>query len=316
MGTSTLYRNIVVFLVSLIIFNLAVGFFKTLLLERKTQSTKVNYSVLDSKKNQDFSEESKLNFIDQSKEMNEIFDTYNFSADTFLSNQNGNIIIFSSLPKDFMSIESTMERKKLFTNTLVPIIFIENQKILNDRKKILDWLNEMEGESISKEFWPQWLLDLSKKYDYKESNLGNLLMRVDIVPISLALGQAAIESGWGTSRYAREGNAIFGQYTFDKNQGLKPNRREKDKDFLIKRFSNLSESTMSYLKNLNTHRAYEKFRQKRKNLRMNGENLSGKVLLEFLQNYSERRENYISDLKKMIRSNYFSRFDFSQYYIN
>ena len=124
-----------------------------------------------------------------------------------------------------------MERKKLFTNTLVPIIFIENQKILNDRKKILDWLNEMEGESISKEFWPQWLLDLSKKYDYKESNLGNLLMRVDIVPISLALGQAAIESGWGTSRYAREGNAIFGQYTFDKNQGLKPNRREKDKDF-------------------------------------------------------------------------------------
>ncbi len=316
MGTSTLYRNIVVFLVSLIIFNLAVGFFKTLLLERKTQSTKVNYSVLDSKKNQDFSEESKLNFIDQSKEMNEIFDTYNFSADTFLSNQSGNIIIFSSLPKDFMSIESVMERKKLFINTLVPIIFIENQKILNNRKKILDWLNEMEGESISKEFWPQWLLDLSKKYDYKESNLGNLLMRVDIVPISLALGQAAIESGWGTSRYAREGNAIFGQYTFDKNQGLKPNRREKDKDFLIKRFSNLSESTMSYLKNLNTHRAYEKFRQKRKNLRMNGENLSGKVLLEFLQNYSERRENYISDLKKMIRSNNFARFDFSQYYIN
>ena len=100
------------------------------------------------------------------------------------------------------------------------------------KKKILDWWRESNGENFSRDFWPQWLFELSEKYESNDSNLGNLLIKVDIVPISLALAQAAIESGWGTSRYSREGNAIYGQYTFDEKKGLKPLKEMQMKSFL------------------------------------------------------------------------------------
>ena len=111
------------------------------------------------------------------------------------------------------------------------------------------------------------------------------------------MAQAAIESGWGTSRYLREGNAIFGQYTFDKNKGMVPSQRDKGKEFLVRKFSNLSDATRSYIKNLNTHPAYDKFRQERRNMRMSGELLSGKQLANYLTSYSERRGEYIKDQK-------------------
>ena len=117
-----------------------------------------------------------------------------------------------------------------------------------------------------------------KRYKVKNKSIDQLLVKVDIIPVSLALSQAAIESGWGTSRYLRDGNAIYGQYTFDKENGIVPKRRDEDKEFLIRKFSSLSDATRSYMKNLNTHRAYEKFRQERRKLRMNGETLSGKKL--------------------------------------
>ena len=103
-----------------------------------------------------------------------------------------------------------LREKKLFINTLIPIIYSENLKILSERKKILDWWRESDGENFSRDFWPQWLFELSEKYESNDSNLGNLLIRVDVVPISLALAQAAIESGWGTSRYSREGMPSLG----------------------------------------------------------------------------------------------------------
>ena len=250
-----------------------------------------------------------MDYISESSEMIEIFKKYQFSVDNLLNNQSANLIIFSSLPKDFMEIQPVIERKRLFINTLIPIIYSENLQILNDRKKILDWWRESDGENFSRDFWPQWLFELSEKYGSSDSNLGNLLVRVDIIPISLALAQAAIESGWGTSRYSREGNAVFGQYTFDESKGLKPRDRNKNQEFFIKKFSNLSESVRSYLKNINTHLAYADFREERKKLRMNGENLSGYKLVNFLKDYSERREFYIKDVKEIITSNNFQKFD-------
>ena len=114
-----------------------------------------------------------------------------------MNNESANLIIFSSLPDDFMEIKPVVE-KKTFINTLIPIIYSENLKILNERKKILDWWkNPM--EKFSRDFLPLWLFELSEKYESNDSNLGNLLIKVDIVPISLALSQAAIESG--TKRY-------------------------------------------------------------------------------------------------------------------
>ena len=317
MGSSSLYKNLIYLLISLIFINIAVGFYKSVSKNYKSKSSKINYSILNKDKDiKSNSEQQTVDFIGEAKEMMDIFEKYNFSVDSFLAEDSSNLIVFSSLPKDFMTIEPVTERKKLFINTLIPIIFIENKKILDDRKRILDWWRKSDGDSYSRDFWPSWLFELSEKYDSEEPNLGNLLIKVDAIPISLALAQAAIESGWGTSRYLRDGNAIYGQYTFDKENGIVPKRRDEDKEFLIRKFSSLSDATRSYMKNLNTHRAYEKFRQERRKLRMNGETLSGKKLSNFLTSYSERKMAYVKDLKKLIESNNFMKFDSIYFFAN
>ena len=303
------YKNLGIFLISLLLINIAVGFYNGFTKKKAPNGLTVNYTIRNTKIFDVTPSDVKVDYISESSEMMEIFNKYQFSVDNLLNNQSANLVIFSSLPNDFMKIQPVIERKKLFINTLIPIIYSENLQILNDRKKILDWWRESDGENFSRDFWPQWLFELSEKYGSSDSNLGNLLVRVDIIPISLALAQAAIESGWGTSRYSREGNAVFGQYTFDESKGLKPRDRNMNEEFFIKKFSNLSESVRSYLKNINTHLAYADFREERKKLRMNGENLSGYKLVNFLKDYSERREFYIKDVKEIITSNNFQKFD-------
>ena len=306
---STFYRNLIILLVSLALLNVAVGFYSSFNKSKQSKSTQINYTIENMKFNDETLKSKSVDYISQADEMLEIFKKYEFSVDSFLNDESANLIIFSSLPDDFMEIKSVNERKKLFINTLLPIIYSENLKILEDRKKILDWWNESQGENFSRDFWPSWLFELSEKYETSDSNLGNLLMKVDVIPISMALAQAAIESGWGTSRYLREGNAIYGQYTFEKDKGIRPERRESNEKFFIKKFSNLSESTRSYFKNINTHRAYVDFREERKKLRMNGVKLSGVKLVKFLTSYSERREEYVKDVENIIQSNNFMKFD-------
>ena len=306
---STFYKNLIILLVSLALLNVAVGFYSSFNKSKQSKSTQINYTIENMKFNDETLESKSVDYISQADEMLEIFKKYEFSVDSFLNDESANLIIFSSLPDDFMEIKSVNERKKLFINTLLPIIYSENLKILEDRKKILDWWNESQGENFSRDFWPSWLFELSEKYETSDSNLGNLLMKVDVIPISMALAQAAIESGWGTSRYLREGNAIYGQYTFEKDKGIRPERRESNEKFFIKKFSNLSESTRSYFKNINTHRAYVDFREERKKLRMNGVKLSGVKLVKFLTSYSERRDEYVKDVENIIQSNNFMKFD-------
>ena len=306
---STFYRNLIILLVSLALLNVAVGFYSSFNKSKQSKSTQINYTIENMKFNDETLKSKSVDYISQADEMVEIFKKYEFSVDSFLNDESANLIIFSSLPDDFMEIKSVNERKKLFINTLLPIIYSENLKILEDRKKILDWWNESQGENFSRDFWPSWLFELSEKYETSDSNLGNLLMKVDVIPISMALAQAAIESGWGTSRYLREGNAIYGQYTFEKDKGIRPERRESNEKFFIKKFSNLSESTRSYFKNINTHRAYDDFREERKKLRMNGVKLSGVKLVKFLTSYSERRDEYVKDVENIIQSNNFMKFD-------
>ena len=302
-------RNLIVLLVSLIFINLAIGFYKSFSTMKNIGNSSISFTVQDKSMLKYISKESKVDFIGEANEMIDIFKKYNFSVESFLNDQSSNLIIFSSWPNDFLNIKSVNKRKKLFINTLLPIIFVENRKILEDRKRILDWWNQSGGEVVSREFWPNWLFELSEKYNYTESSIGRLLIRVDIVPLSLALSQAAIESGWGSSRYMNEGNAIFGQYTYDSENGIKPRERANGKKFFVKKFSTLSESVRSYLKNINTHSAYEDFRQERRKLRMNGESLSGNVLVNYLKNYSERNQAYVDDLKLLIETNNFMKFD-------
>ncbi len=302
-------RNLIVLLVSFIFINLAIGFYKSFSTMKNIGNSSISFTVQDKSMLKYISKESKVDFIGEANEMIDIFKKYNFSVESFLNDQSSNLIIFSSWPNDFLNIKSVNKRKKLFINTLLPIIFVENRKILEDRKRILDWWNQSGGEVVSREFWPNWLFELSEKYNYTESSIGRLLIRVDIVPLSLALSQAAIESGWGSSRYMNEGNAIFGQYTYDSENGIKPRERANEKKFFVKKFSTLSESVRSYLKNINTHSAYEDFRQERRKLRMNGESLSGNILVNYLENYSERNQAYVDDLKLLIETNNFMKFD-------
>ena len=312
-SVSNFNRNLVIFLVSLALINLAIGFYKSFNKSKESNTTQINYEVKNLNVENSDIDGMRVDYISRANEMLEIFKKYNFSVDRFLKDESANLIIFSSLPDDFMEIQPVNERKKLFINTLLPIIYAENLKILEDRKKILDWWSESQGENFSRDFWPAWLFELSEKYDAVDSNLGNLLIKVDVIPISMALSQAAIESGWGTSRYLREGNAVYGQYTFEKNKGIEPAKRDSSQKFFIRKFENLSESTKSYFKNINTHLAYEGLREERKKLRMNGEVLSGLKLADFLTSYSERKQEYVKDVKKIIESNNFMKFDNSSF---
>ena len=298
------------FLIFLMLSNYLIVFGKYLFFDKNADdSVPINYEIFGSKNIEDNMTEIESDSINLSNEMFEIFENYNFSIDSFLDRSYQNIVVFSALPEDFLDIESVKLKKDLFIKTILPIVFLENEKVLEERNKILQWWTETEGGEIDKDFWPEWLKSIVEKYSFDGENIGNLLMSVDIVPISLALSQAAIESGWGTSRYARDGNAIFGQYTYDEEVGLLPKERSDGKKYLIRKFSNISESTASYIKNLNTHSAYIKFREVRKKLRMNGDRMDGGLLAEELINYSERKNLYIQDIKDMIKANNFERFD-------
>ena len=158
-------RNLVVLLVSFIFINLAIGFYKSYSNIKNIGNSSISFTVQDKSMLDYMNEESKVDFIGEANEMIDIFEKYNFSVDSFLNDQSSSLIIFSSWPKDFLKINSVKKRKNLFINTILPIIFIENRKILEDRKRILDWWNQSDGESFSREFWPGWLFELSEKYN-------------------------------------------------------------------------------------------------------------------------------------------------------
>ena len=173
--SKAIYRNLVVLLVSFICINLAVGFYRSFSNIKNIGNTSISFTVQDKSMLAYMNNESKVDFIGKANEMIDIFEKYNFSVESFLNDQSSNLIIFSSWPNDFLNIKSVNKRKKLFINTLLPIIFVENRKILEERKRILDWWNQSGGDVASREFWPNWLFELSEKYDYTESSIGRLL---------------------------------------------------------------------------------------------------------------------------------------------
>jgi Bax protein len=132
---------------------------------------------------------------------------------------------------------------------------------------------------------------------------------VDPVPPSLALAQAAIESAWGTSRFAVQGNNLFGQWCYKKGCGLVPLQRNSDSHHEVAKFATVSESVESYIRNINTHRAYIDFRATRAQLRGAESPASGYQLAENLLEYSELREKYVHEVQAVIRINNLARYD-------
>ena len=213
-------------------------------------------------------------------------------------------IYLSQLPKDLDRLKNTKKKKNTFIKIVMPLILDENNKILENRKKLFKIL----GKSTNSMGEKRWLKRRFKEYGIKKGDITELKVRMDIIPASIAIAQAAIESGWGTSRFALEGNAMFGQWTWSKN-GIEPTDKSKNQDHKILRFSMLRSSVKAYKNNLNTHRGYREFREKRAELRKNNKKISGLKLVNYLHNYAATGKNYTKILKKIIEQNRLTDFD-------
>ncbi len=213
-------------------------------------------------------------------------------------------IYFTQFPRDLDNLQSVQLKKETFIKIVLPLIVAENEKILDDREK-LKILSEKKYTSDTEK---QWLRQKLLEYKVKKADLSELMMRMDIIPVSIALAQAAKESGWGTSRFALEGNAIFGQWTWD-GQGIAPLKRDGDKSHKILKFPILRASVKAYKNNLNTHKSYYKFREKRKSLRDKNKSISGLALTDTLKNYAQTGSEYTKILNQIITQNRLSDFE-------
>ncbi|MFM2042691.1 MAG: hypothetical protein RLY86_1267 [Pseudomonadota bacterium] len=220
----------------------------------------------------------------------------------------------ASMPRDMGGEAiSPDDRKQLFIKTMLPLVLMANERIGADRARLqhLHGLREA-GHGLSQQD-QVWLADLADRYGLDRSegvDTTLLLRRVDLVPVSLTLAQAAEESGWGTSRFAQQGNALFGQLTWSPDQaGIAPRNRQPGESHRFRSFEDLFASVQAYMHNLNTHRAYLDFRRQRASLRKADKPLDGLHLAGTLVRYSERGQGYVGALRQLIRVNDLNDFD-------
>ena len=215
----------------------------------------------------------------------------------------------TGVPRGLPDIRDPSERKTFFLTLALPLILEANQRILGKRERLQQiTFRLMEGQPISVEM-RDWLGRLADEYGAEPDRIDVLLSRVDAVPVSLALAQAANESGWGTSRFSLEGNAFFGQWTTAGGRGMVPRERPEGMTYKVRAFDRLIDSVHAYMLNLNTHRSYRKFRAMRQDLREAGEPLDGMMLAGALKSYSELGDEYVAMLRGIIRVNDLEAFD-------
>jgi len=212
-------------------------------------------------------------------------------------------VYLSKLPPDLKNIKSTSKRKDTFIKIILPLIIDENNKILENRKKLFKIL----GKPVNSMGEKRWLKRRYEEYQIKNEDIAELKVRMDIIPTSLVIAQAAKESGWGTSRFALKGNAMFGQWTYGKD-GIKP-KDSKGTDHKVLAFPMLRSSIMAYQRNLNTHRAYGEFREKRADLRESNKKISGLDLVNYLESYAATGKEYVKILTNIISQNKLTDFD-------
>lgn len=213
-----------------------------------------------------------------------------------------------SLPKNLTAGDSGWAHKQDFIRTLLPLVLAENEAIQNDRARAQRLRQHMAQGHKLYSANRTWLINLAERYgmegfDPQTGDWKELLRRVDGVPPSMALAQAAVESGWGTSRFALHGNAVFGQWSWKPGSGIIPAGRIPGGSHEIRSFDRLSESVSAYLHNLNTHDYYAKFREHRAATRAKGKLAPGVELVKYLDRYSKAGKEYIKDLRTVIQSN-------------
>ena len=213
-------------------------------------------------------------------------------------------VALTLLPNEIKMIENTNKRKEFFIQIVLPLILKENNNIKLDRKRLFSIINKSNNTDLEK----KWLDKKYKQYGIPSKDLSTLKIRMDEVPVSLALAQAAKETGWGTSRFAQEGNALFGQWTWS-GEGLKPKDADKNEGHKVMKFNVLQASVRAYQRNLNTHSSYKEFRKERAKLRDKGLPLNSIILSKFLDEYAETGNQYVEVLKKIIKQNNLEDFD-------
>ncbi len=234
----------------------------------------------------------------------ELFKSTNYSLEDVRKNKLVKPISLTLLPTEITKIENAKRRKDLFIRIILPLVIAENNSIKLDRNKLFNILNK--SKNTKKE--QDWLNSKFKQYGVVNKNLSTLKVRMDEVPVSMAIAQAAKETGWGTSRFAQEGNALFGQWTWS-GEGIKPSEADDDSTHKVMKFNVLQASVKAYQRNLNTHSTYKSFRSARAELRNKGKKLDSMILSEYLDEYAETGKKYVKILQKIIRQNNLVDFD-------
>ena len=275
------------------------------LLENKT-------TKLDEKLNKKFLYEDILTFDEQPSDVillsaatiQELFKSTNYNLKDVRKNKLVKPISLDLLPKEIVKIENTKKRKELFIQIILPLVIDENNSIKLDRMKLFSILNKSKNTKTEQ----VWLNMKFKQYGVVNKDLSTLKIRMDEVPVSMAIAQAAKETGWGTSRFAQEGNALFGQWTWS-GRGIKPAEAESDSTHKVMRFKFLQASVKAYQRNLNTHSSYKDFRSARAELRDKRKKLDSMILTEYLDKYAETGKEYVKILQQIIKQNDLKDFD-------
>ena len=234
----------------------------------------------------------------------QLFEDTNYKLDDVRKSKLVKPIALTLLPAEIKMIENVKKRKEFFIQIILPLILEENKKINLDRKRLFNIINKSNNSSSEK----KWLERKYKQYGIPSKDLSVLKIRMDIIPVSLAIAQAAKETGWGTSRFAQQGNALFGQWTWS-GEGLKPKEAEKNEGHKVMKFNILQASVRAYQRNINTHSSYQDFRLARAKLRDSGESLDSMILSSYLDKYAETGNQYVKVLQKIIVQNNLKDFD-------
>ena len=234
----------------------------------------------------------------------QLFEDTNYTLEDVRKTKLVKPVALTLLPNEIKMIESTSKRKEFFIQIVLPLILKENNNIKLDRKRLFSIINKSNNTELEK----KWLDKKYKQYGILTKDLSTLKIRMDEIPVSLALAQAAKETGWGTSRFAQEGNALFGQWTWS-GEGLKPKDSDKNEGHKVMKFNVLQASVRAYQRNLNTHSTYKEFRKERAKLRDQGKPLNSIILSKFLDEYAETGSQYVEVLQKIIKQNNLEDFD-------
>ncbi len=274
------------------------------------KSPKSNKKTLAKKKKSELTEEPEfVQEYDNSVSLNaettsNLFEDLGYDLKGVRAGQKVKPIYLTKLPRDLKTLGDTNKKRELFIKIVLPLILDENEKISQDRKRLFKIINKnfnTPGERV-------WLKRRFNEYKVDDKDLAKLKMRMDIIPVSIALAQAANESGWGTSRFALEGNALFGQWTWSK-KGISPKKKDPNQTHKVLQFQILKASVRAYKNNLNTHNAYKEFREARAQARQNDEILNGLELVKYLKNYAAIGTQYVKILGSIIENNSLTDFD-------